>query len=421
MVDINQELTNFHELVPNMAREWPFELDTFQKEAVYHLEQGDSVFVAAHTSAGKTVVAEYAIALAAKHMTKAIYTSPIKALSNQKFRDFRNVFDDVGILTGDVQINPEASCLIMTTEILRSMLYRGADLIRDVEFVIFDEVHYVNDLERGVVWEEVIIMLPDHVNLILLSATVPNTKEFANWVGRTKKKDIYVIATPKRPVPLEHYIWASKQMFKIVNAQKTFLMQGWKDANDSLQKKKDTRPSVVPSNQRGGPNARGGQRGGPAQRGGPPQRGGRGGGQRGHQKAVVPRSAPGAMRSAAQDKNIWVHLVQHLKKENLLPACIFVFSKKRCEENADALSNIDYCNQTEKSAIHMIVEKSIARLKPEDRQLPQIRRIRELLSRGLAVHHGGLLPIVKEVVEILFAKTLVKVLFATETFAMVRI
>jgi antiviral helicase SKI2 len=116
---------------------------------VYHLEMGDSVFVAAHTSAGKTVVAEYAIALAEKHMTRAIYTSPIKALSNQKFRDFKQTFSSssVGILTGDVQINPEASCLIMTTEILRSMLYKGADLIRDVEFVIFDEVHYVNDAE----------------------------------------------------------------------------------------------------------------------------------------------------------------------------------------------------------------------------------------------------------------------------------
>ncbi|KAK5002976.1 Antiviral helicase ski2, partial [Cryomyces antarcticus] len=119
MVDVNRDITNFRDLVPDMAREWPFELDTFQKEAVYHLENGDSVFVAAHTSAGKTVVAEYAIALAAKHMTKTIYTSPIKALSNQKFRDFRQTFDDVGILTGDVQIRPEASCLIMTTEILR--------------------------------------------------------------------------------------------------------------------------------------------------------------------------------------------------------------------------------------------------------------------------------------------------------------
>lgn len=122
--------------------------------------------------------------------------------------------------------------------------------------------------------------------------------------------------------------------------------------------------------------------------------------------------------SAAQDKTIWVNLVMHLKKEHLLPACIFVFSKKRCEENADALSNVDFCNQTEKSATHMIIERSVARLKPEDRLLPQILRIRELLSRGIAVHHGGLLPIVKEMVEILFAKSLVKVLFATETFAM---
>nr|POE89814.1 putative atp-dependent rna helicase [Quercus suber] len=443
MVDVNRDITNFHELVPEMARTWPFELDTFQKEAVYHLENGDSVFVAAHTSAGKTVVAEYAIALAAKHMTKAIYTSPIKALSNQKFRDFRTTFDDVGILTGDVQIRPEASCLIMTTEILRSMLYRGADLIRDVEFVIFDEVHYVNDQERGVVWEEVIIMLPEHVTLICLSATVPNTYEFASWVGRTKKKDIYVISTPKRPVPLEHYLWVDKadqpekKMIKIVDANKNFLEKGWKDANDAIsgrdkaiaaeQKAKEKEEAAAaagrgnrggrggPSNGRGQPGRGGPQRGGT--RGGP-QRGGRGQpATRGH--GNIARTGRGGGRtSAAQDRNLWVHLVQHLRKMELLPCCIFVFSKKRCEQNADALSNLDFCTASEKSAVHMILEKSLARLKPDDRQLPQIRRMRELLSKGIAVHHGGLLPIVKECVEILFAKTLVKVLFATETFAM---
>lgn len=448
MVDINHDMSNFRELVPDMAREWPFELDTFQKEAVYHLENGDSVFVAAHTSAGKTVVAEYAIALAAKHMTKAIYTSPIKALSNQKFRDFRQEFAEVGILTGDVQINPEASCLIMTTEILRSMLYRGADLIRDVEFVIFDEVHYVNDYERGVVWEEVIIMLPEHISLILLSATVPNTHEFASWVGRTKQRDIYVISTPKRPVPLEHYLWAGKDIHKIVDADKKFLENGWKDAHLAGQSKEKApaagnnntvaiRGGNAQGNQRGG--GRGGnQRGGPQQRGGRgggPQRGGRGGGgggggggqQRGrggpprasHNPGHMGRTGnPGGRSTAAQDKNLWVHMVQFLKKNTLLPACIFVFSKKRCEQNADALSNQDFCTASEKSAIHMVIEKSIARLKPEDRVLPQIIRLRELLSRGIAVHHGGLLPIVKELVEILFAKTLVKVLFATETFAM---
>jgi antiviral helicase SKI2 len=420
MVDVNRDFSNFRELVPTMAREWPFELDVFQKEAIYHLEKGESVFVAAHTSAGKTVVAEYAIALAAKHMTKAIYTSPIKALSNQKFRDFKETagLPDPGILTGDVQINPEASCLIMTTEILRSMLYRGADLIRDVEFVIFDEVHYVNDAERGVVWEEVIIMLPDHVNLILLSATVPNTYEFASWVGRTKKKDIYVISTLKRPVPLEHYLWAGKGLHKIVDADKKFIDSGWKEANDILTGKDKIKAASTSNStargrgqvQRGGANqTRGGQqnrgRGQQAQRAAP------GGGGFG-------RGAHGGRNTAAQDRNIWVHLVQYLRKENLLPVCIFVFSKRRCEENADALANLDYCTAQEKSAIHMTIQRSVARLRPEDRQLPQIRRMRELLSRGIAVHHGGLLPIVKEVVEILFARTLVKVLFATETFAM---
>ncbi|ESO96630.1 hypothetical protein LOTGIDRAFT_147247 [Lottia gigantea] len=178
--------------------QWPFEPDIFQKQAILHLENKDSVFVAAHTSAGKTVIAEYAIALSLKHMTKTIYTSPIKALSNQKFRDFKQTFTDVGLVTGDVQLNQTASCLIMTTEILRSMLYNGSDIIRDLEWVVFDEVHYINDsevsshfyfisfkneIERGVVWEEVLIMLPQHCNVILLSATVPNTMEFANWVG----------------------------------------------------------------------------------------------------------------------------------------------------------------------------------------------------------------------------------------------
>ncbi|KAI0778677.1 antiviral helicase [Trametes elegans] len=417
VVDINKPMSNFNELVPDMAHKYPFELDTFQKEAVYHLEMGDSVFVAAHTSAGKTVVAEYAIALATKHMTRAIYTSPIKALSNQKYRDFKQTFGaaSVGILTGDVQINPEASCLIMTTEILRSMLYKGADLIRDVEFVIFDEVHYVNDAERGVVWEEVIIMLPDHVNIILLSATVPNTKEFADWVGRTKKKDIYVISTAKRPVPLEHYLYAGRDLHKIVDANRHFITQGYKDAGEALRRKQDkereaaglppvqrlgARAAVPQRGQRGGPAGRGGHRGGAPARGAPIARG-------------------GSPRTFHQpDKNLYVHLLGHLRKKALLPVVVFTFSKKRCEENAGTLTNADLCTAVEKSEIHVAIEKALSRLKGSDRQLPQIRRMRDLLSRGIGVHHGGLLPIVKEVVEILFARGLVKVLFATETFAM---
>ncbi|KAA8896400.1 hypothetical protein TRICI_006895 [Trichomonascus ciferrii] len=419
MVDVNKTITNFHELVPTPAAEFPFELDTFQKEAVYHLEQGDSVFVAAHTSAGKTVVAEYAIGMARRNMTKVIYTSPIKALSNQKYRDFKDIYEDVGILTGDVQINPEASCLIMTTEILRSMLYRGADLIRDVEFVIFDEVHYVNDQDRGVVWEEVIIMLPDHIKFIMLSATVPNTFEFANWIGRTKQKDIYVISTPKRPVPLVHYLWAKNKIYEIVDSNKKFLEKGYKEAENALSNNKEGGTSA-PST-RGGANGggRGGSRGG-GRGGGGAQRGGRGGS---NSAAVVKKQINSNVGGRRMNVNLpgktaFTQLCQHLNKKNLLPVVIFVFSKKRCEENALMLSGLDYCNAKEKSEIHMFIDKAVARLKKEDRELPQIMRVRDLLSRGIGVHHGGLLPIVKEVIEILFAKSLVKVLFATETFAM---
>ncbi|KAG1466814.1 hypothetical protein G6F46_001870 [Rhizopus delemar] len=396
-INVNEPFENFHDLVPEMAMQFPFELDTFQKHAVYHLEMGDSVFIAAHTSAGKTVVADYAIALATKHMTKAIYTSPIKALSNQKFRDFKHTFgDDVGILTGDVQIKPEASCLVMTTEILRSMLYRGADLIRDVEFVIFDEVHYVNDLERGVVWEEVIIMLPAHVNIILLSATVPNTREFAGWVGRTKKKDIYVISTLKRPVPLEHYLYANKDIYKIVGANELKLSTaGYKKAQDAMTKRKEQiEKSSGNNNVRGGRGGRGGARGGGKPMG---------------------RSYHAAMQT---DRNLFVHLIGMLKTKSLLPVVIFTFSKKRCEEYASGLSKTDLCTSLEKSEIHVFIERSLVRLRGSDKFLPQILRMRDLLSRGIAVHHSGLLPIIKEIVEILFARGLVKVLFATETFAM---
>ncbi|WFC98211.1 Antiviral helicase ski2 [Malassezia yamatoensis] len=392
VINLHKQMPNFRELVPEMAHEFPFELDTFQKQAVYHLERSDSVFVAAHTSAGKTVVAEYAIALAMKHMTRCIYTSPIKALSNQKFRDFKKAFgaENVGILTGDVQINPEAPCLIMTTEILRSMLYRGADLIRDVEFVIFDEVHYVNDQERGVVWEEVIILLPAHITIILLSATVPNTKEFAGWVGRTKKKDVYVISTLKRPVPLEHFVYSGKKLHKIVDANGRFLSAG---AHDALEAAK---PKQVRESEEGG------------QRGKAPIRG-RGGGRGG--ASAVPRRK-------GVDRSVFVHLVGLLKKQSLLPVVVFVFSKRKCEEYADSLASTSLSTALEKSEVHVVVERSLARLKDADRELPQIQRMREMLSRGIGVHHSGLLPILKELVEILFQRGLVKVLFATETFAM---
>ena len=283
----------------------------------------------------------------------------------------------------------------MTTEILRSMLYKGADLIRDVEFVIFDEVHYVNDaevrvsalhlrcaslltlillLQRGVVWEEVIILLPEHVNIILLSATVPNTKEFAGWVGRTKKKDIYVISTPKRPVPLEHFLWAGKELHKILDATGAFLGEGLKSASESLRRKQEKEREAAglpplqrtggrglpPGRGRGSAPARGGAptgRGGTVARGGapPPFRGGRGGGGGGT------FSRPGG----GQDKNLWTNLITYLKKASLLPVVCFVFSKKRCEDNASSLGGTDLCTASEKSMVHITVERALKRLKGE--------------------------------------------------------
>ncbi|RXG73628.1 Helicase SKI2W [Armadillidium vulgare] len=383
VVDINSTVDDFHIRIPNPACSYPFELDTFQKQAIIHLEQHESVFVAAHTSAGKTVVAEYCIALCLKHMTRAIYTSPIKALSNQKYRDLKMKFQDVGLLTGDIQINPKASCLIMTTEILQSMLYNGSDTIRDLEWVIFDEVHYINNAERGHVWEEVIIMLPEYVNIVLLSATVPNTVEFADWIGTIKKKKIYVISTSKRPVPLEHYLYTGTggktkdEIFMVVDANKNFLIKGYDEAVAAKAEREKK-----------------------------------------YKKTHGPKQKAMSFWGPKQEMNMWVGLLDHLSKKELLPVVAFTLSKKRCDQNANELKSQDLTTQREKGEIHSFIKKCTDRLQGNDKILPQVISMQELLKRGIGVHHSGILPILKEVVEMLFAKGLVKLLFATETFAM---
>ncbi|KAJ7959741.1 DExH-box ATP-dependent RNA helicase [Quillaja saponaria] len=414
----------FYELLPDMVLEFPFELDKFQKEAIYYLEKGESVFVAAHTSAGKTVVAEYAFALASKHCTRAVYTAPIKTISNQKYRDFCGKFD-VGLLTGDVSLRPEASCLIMTTEILRSMLYRGADIIRDIEWVIFDEVHYVNDVERGVVWEEVIIMLPRHINIVLLSATVPNTVEFADWIGRTKQKKIRVTGTTKRPVPLEHCLFYSGELYKICESE-AFLPQGVKAAKEAFKKKNlntvvgcggsgpyvgtyasndSSRVQKHETATRGRQNKVSGSQhlGSVSGSGGGKQYNGNG------------QSSWGQRRS---ESSLWLMLITKLSKKSLLPVIIFCFSKNRCDKSADSMTGTDLTSSSEKSEIRLFCDKAFSRLKGSDRNLPQVVRVQNLLRRGIGVHHAGLLPIVKEVVEMLFCRGVIKILFSTETFAM---
>ncbi len=191
------------------AKTYPFELDMFQETAIGYIEKGESVLVSAHTSAGKTAVAEYAIAKSLRDGQRVIYTSPIKALSNQKYRDLQAEFSDVGLMTGDVTINPSTSCLIMTTEILRSMLYRGSEVMREVVWVIYDEIHYMRDKTRGVVWEESIILLPHTIRFVFLSATIPNSREFASWIVHLHRQPCHVVYTDFRPVPLEHFVFPS--------------------------------------------------------------------------------------------------------------------------------------------------------------------------------------------------------------------
>ena len=313
------------------------------------------MFVAAHTSAGKTVVAEYAIALAKKNLKKAIYTSPIKALSNQKYREFKAKFgaENVGILTGDVCLNPQASCLIVTTEVLQHMLYKSADITRDIDWVIFDEVHYVNDDERGFVWEETIIMLPDHINLVMLSATVPNYANFAEWVGTTKRKVVYIQATDKRPVPLEHCIYIEGKTYTIKKREnyieedkykevKEILEKKQKDSSKSHGKKKlDKSVKIAESIQR--------------------------------TKNALKRLIRSETKSIAEEemrvdnskesKNLQ-QFIDFLNKKNYTPTIIFCFSRAQCESYASSIAtSVNLINSGERSSILGFYYTTLQRLK----------------------------------------------------------
>ncbi|XP_014467951.1 PREDICTED: helicase SKI2W [Dinoponera quadriceps] len=378
-LDVSAPVTDFDKKVPDPAIKFEYELDTFQKQAILKLEENCNVFVAAHTSAGKTTVAEYAIALSQKHMTRVIYTSPIKALSNQKYRDFKKKFESVGLLTGDLQINQNASCLIMTTEILQSMLYCASDVLRDLEFVIFDEVHYINNEDRGHVWEEIVILLPQTINIVMLSATVPNPIVFADWVGRIKKRKMYVISTLKRPIPLLHYLYTGTDgktkddKFLVLDGSGQFLLDGWYKAANSSDKKnnknqKDNRRKII----------------------------------------MTPK----------QEEVLWRAFISHLKKNDMLPVVVFTLSRKRCDMNAATLRNLDLTTAREKHQVHVFFQSNIRNLKGSDRELPQVLMMQELLQKGVGIHHSGILPILREIVEMLFQSGVVKLLFATETFAM---
>ena len=365
--------SKFDEEIDNPVCRFPYQLDAFQKRSIRRLERQEHVFVSAPTSAGKTVVAQYAISLCTKHNARAIYTSPIKALSNQKYRDFSKIYDSVGILTGDVTLNRDATVLIMTTEILRQMLYRGADILRDVECVVFDECHYISDPERGVVWEECIIMMPPHITMVFLSATVPNDAEIASWVARTKGRDVYIERHEKRPVPLEHHLYVEGHTFSIYKGD------SWNEKNYEQAVKMFRESAPRPQGRKG----------------------------------------PGGKKWKVQKGKDWYrNLVRALQKEQKLPALIFSFSQKMVAQLGKYVSNLSLVDSSDKAKIVEFTRSALSRLPPEDRQLPDVTETVMLMENGIGVHHGGMLPVLKECVEILFSEGHLKVLFCTSTFAM---
>jgi ATP-dependent RNA helicase DOB1 len=336
------------------------------------------------------VVAEYAVARSLKNRQRVIYTSPIKALSNQKFRDMQEEFgvDEVGLMTGDVTINPGATCLIMTTEILRSMLYRGSEVMREVAWVIYDEIHYMRDKERGVVWEESIILLPHKVRFVFLSATIPNAREFVGWIAALHHQACHVVYTEYRPTPLQHYIFPAggEGLHLVVDDKGVFREDNFQHAMAKLQQN-TPEENIVLGHKGGGKGGKGGGKGG---KGGANSEGGQ------------------------SDLAKIVNLVMERRFD---PVIVFSFAKRECEAYALQMSKQDFNDEEDKELVGEVFANAIAALSDDDKTLPQVENLLPILKRGIGIHHGGLLPILKEVIEILFQEGLIKCLFATETFS----
>lgn len=343
------------------------ELDRFQEEAIAAINRDTSVIVTAPTGAGKTVIAEYAVEKCLQTNSRVIYTAPIKALSNQKYRDFHAEYGDkIGIVTGDVVLNPYAQVLLMTTEIFRNTIFDDIERLQDVSYVIFDEIHYINDIERGTVWEESLIFAPQHIKFVCLSATIPNINPFAEWMQSVRDIDIEVVEELERPVPLEHHLY-----FKDYGIGGIKHITALRNRAKSEARKRKSEPFN-------------------------------------NNKRV--KALPADFTET--------RLVPYLQREKQLPCLYFCFSRKGCEENASALvfgSQLQLLNKKQKTEIlkqfdELCVQFDIV----EEKKITEFRR---LVSCGIAYHHAGMLPTLKEVVERLFTSGLIQLLFTTETFA----
>ncbi len=375
---------------------YDFELDPFQVEACTQLEAGRGVLVAAPTGSGKTLVGEFAVHLALEQGRKCFYTAPIKALSNQKFGDLVRRYgpDQVGLLTGDNTINGEAPIVVMTTEVLRNMLYAGSSTLSGLGYVVMDEVHYLADRFRGAVWEEVIIHLPESVALVSLSATVSNAEEFGEWL-QTVRGDTSVIVEERRPVPLYQHVLVGRRMFDLFASPEG---PGEAQVNPQLLRVARDDPSTgLRTSWKSGRTAdRRSGRGGSRDR---DRRGRRGGG-------FLPPTR--------------VDVVDRLDAQGLLPAIVFVFSRVGCDAAVTQClhANLRLTTPEEREEVVRVVEARCRNLPDEDLHVLGYHDFLDGLSRGVAAHHAGMLPTFKEVVEELFAAGLCKVVFATETLAL---
>lgn len=378
---------------------YDFGLDDFQVRACRVLEDGHSVLVAAPTGSGKTLVGEFAVHLALTTGRKCFYTTPIKALSNQKFNDLvaRYGADNVGLLTGDNSINGEAPVVVMTTEVLRNMLYAGSRTLSGLGYVVMDEVHYLADRSRGAVWEEVIIHLPESVAVVSLSATVSNAEEFGEWLG-TVRGETVTIVEERRPVPLYQHVLVGRKMYDL-------FAESPADPSDAAPVDS---PKVNPELLRVARDdfASGRMR----DRRSPRDRRGRPGG--------------GRPRQVGNGRRVWIpsraEVVERLDAGGLLPAIVFIFSRVGCDAAVQQClnANLRLTSTEERDEIFAFVEERCANLPDEDRHALGYHEFLDGLTRGIAAHHAGMLPTFKECVEELFLRGLCRVVFATETLAL---
>ncbi len=359
-----------------------YQLNAFQVRAAEAIGQGQNVLLSAPTGAGKTLVAEYAIDLALRRGRRAIYTSPIKALSNQKFRDFKQDGLEVGLMTGDLTLHPDAPIVIMTTEIFRNAVFEDPERFHDTDITIFDEIHFLDDVERGTVWEESLIFAPDHVRFVCLSATIANLAEFGNWIAQTRKHELAVIEHQKRPVPLSHRLFhRDAGVFGLAQ-----------------------RPRAVQFHERA------------------LARDKRHGGREGRRERE--RSRWGDKRERGQGRRVpfgprpYMHLLDELQHRALMPLLYFCFSRKECEIKAERNMQRRLLDRAERARIEDLFHEICARFEIEPDGDPGLLGILGRAMQGTGFHHAGMLPIHKEIVERLFTSGLLKLLFTTETFAL---